>query len=1147
MKLSELRYGEHFTCRFEPYSDKTKKLVDPSYPLGVILNKQTSYDDAYIVKIGANAEMVRLIDCSDTAAFENRILAGQTNLYEVTASLSKDNQIDVEVVFFREYKEFTGPFIVNVSKEFQNPENPLSAKKTGFSSKKDEELCKILRSQFTLGSSNSPYFLYMGNGVDAYTIVNKEYQLELKSGRKNGETELFATGLRRHKPRNTEKAVCLAKGKLSFNYLSPEKISMLNAKELERNLQEGDSYIGEWDQYNSEIGKRLLESARKVGYAVVRGEPERVGIHELLFHTVFTENDNVHGDFSSLAENDCVDIVQELPDYLQNPEMTYEQWIDGIDKELEKENITVKKNKKEEKKEREEKEWSNQSVTDISDDTITISTNNKGLPVREKDGKLYLVLSIVGEKTQVVRRRRARKLIMKGESEISNLGLILDGKENLTSNIPVISGKKKKISEKQQEKIYKKIFKYDPTDNQKSAINMAQVTPDIAVIQGPPGTGKTTVICGIIESLNESFQKDNNIAGKIFVTSLQHDAVENIRKRLSINALPTVKFGRSSGEDEYSLSATQERIQKWCEETAEAIVARTPSLVESAELESLRSLFMDYKKSPSISMELTLLNGIKNLSPRFTTPAILEKIDSIIQSIDDKEQKENEAILSYLYALRTDEQSFLDDGKQRAMELYVLLKEEQISIPPCLAKACSYSEGESLEFLSELKKYKDHLLEEYIPHTEFRKAKENLVITNLVKEVSDRIQQYPFDPSEKKNMALADFVYELQNNPDGITNTLLNYNPVLAATVQQGEGKEMKEARERLGLDGLFKSTPYEYVIVDEAARVAPPDLLIPMSKAKHIILVGDHRQLPQQIDQEIEKKMEEAAASKEDIAFLNESTFERLFMQLDITKKITLNKQFRMHPVLGQFISKEFYEAHNKEEAFESPLGPENFVQNLSFISKKSAVWYDVKNDAGNGAECKNKLKSRFRKGEAIAAAKLLAKWLEDDSERKLTFGIISFYSAQCLEIKKQLKNYGVFDEKLQIKDEYKYTAPDKNGDIEERIKIGTVDAFQGMEFDVVILCAVRTAKNERINSAYNELHRNAEEGLKKQQSIFGFLMSKNRLCVSMSRQKKSLVVIGDKNLFSSPLAQESVPELYDYYKLCNENKAFGLVLEDA
>ena len=58
--------------------------------------------------------------------------------------------------------------------------------------------------------------------------------------------------------------------------------------------------------------------------------------------------------------------------------------------------------------------------------------------------------------------------------------------------------------------------------------------------------------------------------------------------------------------------------------------------------------------------------------------------------------------------------------------------------------------------------------------------------------------------------------------------------------------------------------TPYEYVIVDEAARVAPPDLMIPLAKGKHIILVGDQRQLPQQVDQEIERQLEEATANKD-------------------------------------------------------------------------------------------------------------------------------------------------------------------------------------------------------------------------------------------------------------------------------------------
>ena len=62
-------------------------------------------------------------------------------------------------------------------------------------------------------------------------------------------------------------------------------------------------------------------------------------------------------------------------------------------------------------------------------------------------------------------------------------------------------------------------------------------------------------------------------------------------------------------------------------------------------------------------------------------------------------------------------------------------------------------------------------------------------------------------------------------------------------------------------------------------------------------------------------------------------------------------------------------------------------------------------------------------------------------------------------------------------------------------------------------------------------------------QQRLFGFLMSKNRLCVSMSREKKVLVVTGDKKLFTSEIAKTAVPELNAFIELC-ENNEFGKVI---
>ena len=53
--------------------------------------------------------------------------------------------------------------------------------------------------------------------------------------------------------------------------------------------------------------------------------------------------------------------------------------------------------------------------------------------------------------------------------------------------------------------------------------------------------------------------------------------------------------------------------------------------------------------------------------------------------------------------------------------------------------------------------------------------------------------------------------------------------------------------------------------------------------------------------------------------------------------------------------------------------------------------------------------------------------------------------------------------------------------------------------------------------------------------------MTSPNRLCVSMSRQKRLLVVVGDKAMVEHPLAARAVPGLVGFLRLCQEH---GVVL---
>lgn len=245
--------------------------------------------------------------------------------------------------------------------------------------------------------------------------------------------------------------------------------------------------------------------------------------------------------------------------------------------------------------------------------------------------------------------------------------------------------------------------------------------------------------------------------------------------------------------------------------------------------------------------------------------------------------------------------------------------------------------------------------------------------------------------------------------------------------------------------------------------------------------------------------------------------------------RTITLDAQYRSHPLLGKFASDQFYAPYG--EAYKSPLDASSFNQQLEGIEGKAAVWLDV--SAQSGPEKRDGNKSLFRQAEAALIAKQLKQWIDSEQGQKLSFGVISFYKAQVNEVMKELAKYEITERDEQghyvIARDYQMLFDYEGKPIEERLRIGTVDSFQGMEFDVVFLSMVRTQEPNSL------LLRKSDSTSKEQQHVFGHLMSKNRLCVSVTRQKKALVVVGNSKLIQTPIAQQAVPELYAFYQLCN------------
>ena len=240
------------------------------------------------------------------------------------------------------------------------------------------------------------------------------------------------------------------------------------------------------------------------------------------------------------------------------------------------------------------------------------------------------------------------------------------------------------------------------------------------------------------------------------------------------------------------------------------------------------------------------------------------------------------------------------------------------------------------------------------------------------------------------------------------------------------------------------------------------------------------------------------------------------------------------MHPLLGNFVSDQFYKVHDPREAFGSPISADQFVHGLPDIPEVPAVWIDV--PAYKGEEDRSGTSWR-RRPEARQIAHWIDRWIDSPAGRRLTFGIISFYKSQANAVFEALSGHGYTArddaEKWRISPAYALRPAEENLPPEERLRIGTVDSFQGMEFDVVFLSMVRSKRSLPDPIA------DTAELVRLERRLYGHLTSPNRLCVSMSRQKRLLVVVGDKALVEHKIAEHAVPGLVGFLQLCKANGA--------
>jgi hypothetical protein len=669
-----------------------------------------------------------------------------------------------------------------------------------------------------------------------------------------------------------------------------------------------------------------------------------------------------------------------------------------------------------------------------------------------------------------------------------------------------------------------------PLNNaQKAAIQRAVQQPGLFLVQGPPGTGKTSVIVELIHALRRRYRnrrEENGGPLRVLVTSVQNEAVLNAIEKLAGDEVQVYADFGSDRKNRHRVAQTRRFLVE-----AASIVARLRVTVEGD------SRFISFVRLSDLGDRIRRLRH--EVAARKVNESLVAEIVGLSATEEAKElppllmQKLVEIELSMQRAIQSD----VERGQQPSIvaatpggsvvaELLVRLSALPATTAPDLAKQVANTVRSASEVWTSL-------LEAPIAHQALAKEWRTLAlklglalggavpaelvstwqglvertVAALSAEHEDREQTASEDhwgPVErdvvewlglaaccveraKSEVATGEpaviysWIRTLRDEPRRLEKVFARHAPVSTATCQ-------RSAAPRVGVnDG------YDVVIVDEAAR-AGIDILIPMTLGRSVVLIGDQQQLPPHVDKLIAQQMEEG----HEVDLQRESFFEWLWARVPSENKIPLTMQYRMHKSIGETISEVFYggqlESHWTNDLSRAKARLPSFGIPKVDVGRAAdgaarkkgtnhpLVWIDTSDVLADPTErairritawpCHESNRYEVAIVETLlktADAEAIATLAEQMGGRK-TIGIIAFYSEQRKLIEAIVQQMG-------------------RPDIERATEIGTVDSFQGKEYPLVILSAVRSNPNASL----------------------GFMALPQRINVAMSRAQRQLIIIGD------------------------------------
>ena len=723
------------------------------------------------------------------------------------------------------------------------------------------------------------------------------------------------------------------------------------------------------------------------------------------------------------------------------------------------------------------------------------------------------LISLIGDEIVNKRRERALKSLREDRKFITrNLLFAIEG----ASDAMLAKKRNEKALTERTRKFLKDKFGIDDlTANQKEAVEIAINTPDIAIVQGPPGTGKSTVVAAICDRLIEIAEKSRkNYNGKlILVSAFQNDTVEHIASKIYTLGLPTIKIGKETLGNIRAEDKLIEEMKLQIDTSLQRLKIKGTNHRISKKLTDIKSIYISERNDQKLKQAIETIIATIDISDQLWND--WKEINGD-RSFNESTNFKN---IKLVKGIRAEFESYNDDGFYKIQHLLksdIPFTEEEKSF----LEACPVDNPDK-EILKRLSEIQEAYLERINSSANTIVSGNNISILSWLENAIIFFKQKEESSYEDEDTFFTANLEVLRDELDGnaeyIRNTIKDYGESLAATNQVAGGREMS----------TYSSI--DNVILEEAARSNPLDLLIPMAKAtERIIMVGDQNQLPHLLEDDIadetSTKLSDKFIAAETRKKLEESLFGVIFKNLHTAnprRTITLTEQFRMHPFIGDFISRVYYKNELKA-GIPNQAELKKHKLELPWAKDKVAVFCDLRKNKG----MEESGKSKSRNAEAQRIVKILDELKTDPNFENLSIGIITFYAKQVNELFKEASKKGYAELKsdgnYEIALQYRETA-----DGREKLRIGSVDSFQGKEFDIVILSTVRS-------NAINRNHDNFKK-------VFGFLTLENRLNVAFSRSQKLLIVVGDGEMFADDFAKTYVEGLFEFYTNLSIDNEYG------